>query len=191
MDAVLVDGLVVFFALVFYAFLFVVYVLRGRELSRLEWKLRIAFDDIRDGVWHYYKKLKAYKQSPDPDKIISLERQFDDIFTQTTEFETINKALCLIHKDKKELLLVLKRPEIPLHNNISENSIRIYVTKRKVHGGTRSEKGRCCRDTFMSLKKTCRKLGISFREYLFDRLSGSDKIPPLHMLLTQKYFGGT
>ena len=43
MDSVLVDNLVVFFALVFYAFLFVVYVLRARELSRLEWKLRVAF----------------------------------------------------------------------------------------------------------------------------------------------------
>ena len=43
MDAGLLDNLVVFFALVFYAFLFVVYVLRARELSKLEWKLRIAF----------------------------------------------------------------------------------------------------------------------------------------------------
>ncbi len=43
MDAGLLDNLVVFFALVFYAFLFVVYVLRARELSRWEWKLRIAF----------------------------------------------------------------------------------------------------------------------------------------------------
>lgn len=43
MDSVLVDNLVVFFALFFCAFLFVVYVLRARELSRLEWKLRVAF----------------------------------------------------------------------------------------------------------------------------------------------------
>lgn len=43
MDAVLVDNLVVFFALVFYAFLFVVYLLRARELSKFEFKLRIAF----------------------------------------------------------------------------------------------------------------------------------------------------
>ena len=43
MDAGLLDNLVVFFSLVFYAFLFIVYVLRARELSRLEWKLRIAF----------------------------------------------------------------------------------------------------------------------------------------------------
>jgi hypothetical protein len=43
MDTGLLDNLVVFFALVFYTFLFVVYVLRARELSRLEWKLRVAF----------------------------------------------------------------------------------------------------------------------------------------------------
>jgi len=43
MDGALLDNLVVFFALVFYAFLFVVYILRARELSNLEFKLRIAF----------------------------------------------------------------------------------------------------------------------------------------------------
>ena len=43
MDAGLLDNLVVFFALVFYAFLFIVYLLRARELSGLELKLRIAF----------------------------------------------------------------------------------------------------------------------------------------------------
>jgi len=43
MDVALLDDFVVFFALVFYAFLFVVYFLRARELSGLELKLRIAF----------------------------------------------------------------------------------------------------------------------------------------------------
>ncbi len=43
MDAALLDNLVVFFALVFYAFLFTVYLLRAHELSKLEYKLRIAF----------------------------------------------------------------------------------------------------------------------------------------------------
>jgi hypothetical protein len=43
MDWALLDNLVVFFALVFYVFLFVVYILRARELSNLEFKLRIAF----------------------------------------------------------------------------------------------------------------------------------------------------
>jgi hypothetical protein len=43
MDAALLDSLVVFFALFFYSFLVVVYLLRARELSNLEFKLRIVF----------------------------------------------------------------------------------------------------------------------------------------------------
>lgn len=43
MDAALIDNLVVFFTLVYYAFLFVVYLLRAHELSKLEWKLSPVF----------------------------------------------------------------------------------------------------------------------------------------------------
>jgi len=43
MDAVLVDNLVVFFALVYYTLLFVVYLLRAQELTKLEWKLSPVF----------------------------------------------------------------------------------------------------------------------------------------------------
>ena len=48
---------------------------------------------------------------------------------------------------------------------ISESDIREYVSRRKTSGSTRSEDGRRCRDTFTSLKKTCRKLGVSFWQY--------------------------
>jgi hypothetical protein len=71
----------------------------------------------------------------------------------------LNAALKRIHSNKTELLMVLERPDIPLHNNSAENAIRDYVKKRKISGSTRSEAGRRCRDTFTSLKKTCRKLG--------------------------------
>jgi len=91
----------------------------------------------------------------------------------------LNLALQRLYENKAELLLVLNRPEIPLHNNLSENDIREYVKRRKVSGSTRSELGRRCRDTFTSLKKTCRKLGISFWDYLVDRVSQNQKVPPL------------
>jgi hypothetical protein len=71
------------------------------------------------------------------------------------------------------LLVVLDRPEIPLHNNGTENTIRDYVTKRKVSGGTRSDRGRDCRDGFLGLLKTCKKQRIAFLDYLGARL----KIP--------------
>ena len=46
--------------------------------------------------------------------------------------------------------------------------------------------GRQCRDTFASLKKTCRKLGVSFWAYLNDRLAGSGLVPPLADLIRQR-----
>ncbi|MCP4990339.1 MAG: transposase, partial [Colwellia sp.] len=90
-----------------------------------------------------------------------------------------------------ELLLVLERPEIPLHNNTSETDIREYVKRRKVSGSTRSHTGRQCRDTFTSLKKTCRKLGVSFWDYLNDRIGRSDSIPQLEQLMRQRAAAST
>ena len=92
-------------------------------------------------------------------------------------------SLRKIYNNKEELLLVLKRPDIPLHNNLSENDIREYVKKRKISGSTRSNIGRKCRDTFTSLKKTCRKLGISFLKYLDDRVRKKNNILPLAELI--------
>ena len=40
------------------------------------------------------------------------------------------------------------------------------VTKRKISGGTRNDRGRDCRDSFLGLAKTCGKLGITFWDYL-------------------------
>jgi len=80
-------------------------------------------------------------------------------------------------------LLVLDRPEIPLHNNTSERDIREYVKKRKISGSTRSDEGRRCHDTFASLKKTCRKQKVSYWEYLDDRLRKKQNIPGLSNLI--------
>jgi hypothetical protein len=81
--------------------------------------------------------------------------------------------------------MVLERPEIPLHTNGSENDIRCHVTRRKLSGGTRSDDGRDCRDTFLSLAKTCAKLGIPFWDYLADRLGvpGAPAVPSLPELV--------
>lgn len=152
---------------------------------------RKILETIRDEIWNYYRDLKMYRVSPNKNKKHQLYTRFEEIFTQKTEFEIINKALRSIYEIRHGLLMVLDRPDVPLHNNGTENDIRVQVTKRKIHGQTRSDLGRQCRDTFMSLKKTCRKLGISFNDYLYDRLSGTNNILPLHEIMIQKAFGGT
>lgn len=115
---------------------------------------------IREQIGCFYAQLKRYKITPDKAQKKSLNQHFEEIFTQKTSCETLNQTLKRIHNNKAELLMVLDRPEIPLHTNGSETDLRDFVKKRKVSGGTRSDEGRRCRDTFASLKKTCRKLNI-------------------------------
>ena len=145
-----------------------------------------AIKDIRDSIWQLYRNLKAYKQAPDEKMKAGLEECFDEIFATQTCSEILNAALRRVANNKEELLLVLDRPDIPLHNNLSERDIREYVKKRKISGSTRSDAGRRCRDTFASLKKTCRKLGLSFWDYLYDRTSKAREIPPLPDLIRAK-----
>jgi hypothetical protein len=144
---------------------------------------RDDLEQVRNQFWQLYANLKAYKANPQPADAERLNRVFDEIFTMRTRSASLNNALKRIYDNKSELLLVLRYPEIPLHNNLSENAIREYAQRRKISGGTRSEAGRRSRDTFTTLKKTCRKLGVSFWHYLGDRLGKIALIPNLAHLI--------
>jgi len=138
---------------------------------------------VHTQIWEIYADLKRYKCDQDPDLKKAINAHFDELCRTKTTFATLNQALKRLARNKKELLLVLERPDIPLHNNLSERDIREYVIKRKISGSTRSENGRRCRDTFTSLKKTCKKQGIAFWEFLLDRLRREHRIPFLPDLL--------
>ena len=149
---------------------------------------RAAQQRLRHLIWWFYSDLKAYCRDPTPLRKAALRARFDRIFKRRTGFATLDRLLARLHANKPELLMVLDRPEIPLHTNGSENDIRCQVTKRKVSGGTRSDAGRDCRDAFLGLAKTCAKLGISFWDYLGARLviAGNPAIPYLPQLVAQR-----
>jgi hypothetical protein len=146
---------------------------------------RRAKQRVQDRIWRYYRRLKSYRNHPTPERRAKLDQDFERVFGATGEFPELDDALQRLRGKKDELLLVLERPEIPLHNNLSENDIRDYVKKRRISAGTRSELGRRCRDTFLSLKKTCQKHAISFWQYLQDRLFVRGTIPPLPDVIRQ------
>jgi hypothetical protein len=148
---------------------------------------RAALAHVRQQVWDLYQQLKAYQAHPSPADKAGLEARFDALVGQQTDYPTtIGSALKEMRDHKPDLLRVLERPEVPLHNNGTESIIRGYVKTRKISGSTRSAAGRRCRDTFASLKKTCRKLGVSFWEYLKDRLAGLGRIPRLAALIRER-----
>lgn len=140
-------------------------------------------DKILTAFWDIYASLKAYKLVPSDKGKQDIEKKFDEMCSTKTCYTLLNKALGRLYNNRDELLLVLKYPDLPLHNNLSERDIREYVKKRKISGSTRSDEGRRSRDTFASLRKTCLKLKVNFWDYLIDRHTKTFSIPRLPTLI--------
>jgi hypothetical protein len=147
---------------------------------------RAALAKVRGEIWELYQDLKKYRQHPEPSRRPDLEARFDAVCGQRTGFPSIDGVLKEMRAHRAALLRVLEHPEVPLHTNLSERHLRDYVKTRKISGGTRSESGRRARDTFASLKKTCRELGVNFWAYLQDRVRGVGRIPRLAELIRRK-----
>jgi hypothetical protein len=144
---------------------------------------RRAIAWVRRQVWFLYRDLKAYRQHPEPAAKARITAGFAALCATETPCEPLNAVLRGLHRNQAELLRVLERPDLPIHNNRSETDLRDMVKKRHISAGTRSADGRRCRDTFASLKKTCRKQGVSFWAYLKDRVAGLNVIPSLADLI--------
>jgi len=154
-----------------------------RKFIPISDKIRLELEQMRDLIWDFYRTLKTYKLGPNVDQKEILSKEFDRVFTIRTSSAALNDLIDRTCKNKEKLLKDLDYPHIRLHNNDSERDIREYVKRRKISGGTRSAAGRRARDTFTSLKKTCRKLGVSFWRYLQDRVGNIGIIPPLAAII--------
>jgi hypothetical protein len=152
---------------------------------------RLAIEQVRGPIWDLYQDLKAYRGQPDEAQRLSLTTRFETLVAQRTGYPSIDGVLKHMRDHQADLLRVLEHPEVPLHNNGAEGDIREFVKRRKVSGGTRNDAGRRSRDTFASLKKTCRKLGLRFWDYLQDRVRGLGQVPRLADLIRQKALAAT
>ncbi len=139
--------------------------------------------DFRSKIWDYYYELSQYKKNPSEKEKIRLSAQFDEIFSTKTGYNDLDDRIELTKAKKDSLLVVLDYPDTPLHNNPAELALRMYVIKRKISFGTRSADGTKSWETFFTVMDTCRKLGINFRNYLYDRISHENKMPSLSSLI--------
>ena len=148
---------------------------------------RNAVEVARRMIWWFYRALKDYKLAPSAEQAGLLRKRFDRIFKRArTGFATLDRLLRRLYRNKEGLLRVLERPQTPLNTNASENDIRTFVTKRKISGGTVSDKGRDARDIMLGLAKTCMKLKLSFYDFIGARLGiPGPNIPHLASLIRQ------
>ena len=157
-----------------------------RKLVPVSEAERAEVEEVRSAIWDFYEVLKGYKLKPTICMQRELKERFSAVFSTQYESQVLNALLANTRSRQEGLLLVLRYPTIPLHNNDCERDIREYAKKRKISGSSRSADGRRARDTFVSLKKTCKKHGVSFWCYLKDRIVGGGEIPRLADLIAQK-----
>ncbi len=142
--------------------------------------------DFREKYWKYYRELLDYQENPTEEDHKRLDAEFDELFSTKTGYDALDARIAKTKAKKKFLLIVLEHPEIKLHNNPAELGARIRVRKRAVSQGTRTKDGTRAWDTFQTIAATAKKLGVSFFDYLFDRISGSYKMSSLPDLIIQR-----
>lgn len=129
--------------------------------------------------WDYYEELSAYKKLPLPDTAERLSVKFDQLFSTCTGYNDLDDRILKTKAKKNELLLVLKYPQMPLHNNAAELAARVMARKRDVSLHTMTKEGTKANDTFLSIVETCKKLGINPFTYIMDRISKKYQLPSL------------
>lgn len=139
--------------------------------------------DFQTQFWDYYRQLQAYRTAPDSTKAEQLRIEFDELFNTVTGYDQLDKRIAKTLDKKERLLLVLDYPYLPLHNNPAELGVRQRVRKRDISFGPRSQEGVDAWDTFMTLTETAKKLGVSFYDYVFDRVSQAYRLPSLTHLI--------
>jgi hypothetical protein len=140
--------------------------------------------------WDYYRKLLEFKEIPTHEEAKALSAEFNELFSTKTGYPALDDRITKTAGKKSELLMALKHPEIPLHNNESELGARAQVRRRDVSLHTMTEDGTKANDTFLTIVETAKKLGVSAYDYIYDRVSKRFRMPSLAEIIGSKGFSG-
>ncbi len=142
--------------------------------------------EFGDTFWKLYRQLLAYRQTPSQKEAEDLSSQFERLFGQATGYEQLDERMAVTLAKKERLLMVLRHPEIPLHNNPAELGARQRVRKRDVSLQARTKEGIAAWDSFQTLVETAKKLGVNIYCYLRDRITPHNQLPSLATLIMEQ-----
>lgn len=135
-------------------------------------------------IWRkFYRQMDRYRRHPSYKKRIAIESEFDRITSIKTMVRPLDEQLARTKKRKKKLLLFLRHPKLELTSNMIERDLRERVIKRNISLQNRSLEGVKAWDLMLSLVSTCRKIDLSFWDYLQDRVHKKDEIHSLGRLI--------
>ena len=143
-------------------------------------------DNFIEKFWEYYRKLVAYKEEPTCELATELTSEFETLFSTKTGYEKLDKRIEKTSKKFESLLLVLRYPFIPLHNNPAENMARRQARTRDIHLHTMSTDGTIAKDVLATIVGTSKKLSVNIFAYIFDRVTKRFQMTSLAELITLK-----
>lgn len=161
----------------------------GRHYKRLRPVVPNHQKDLtafRGRYWNFYRELYKYKKNPSCELASSISAEFDILFSTNTGYNELDARIAKSKAKKEELLTVLNHPEIPLHNNRSENGARVQKRREDVSLQTKTKAGTEAKDTMMTIIETAKKHSISSYKYIYDRISKFFKMPSLAKLIRAK-----
>jgi hypothetical protein len=147
---------------------------------------REHLEGFRKAYWAFYGQLLQFKHTPTSTEATRLSEEFDRLFSTRTDYAELDERIAKTLAKKEALLMVLRHPELPLHNNDAELGARAQARVRDVSLHTKSNAGTQAKDTFMTIVQTAKKLGVSAYEYIHDRVSGKFELPSLAQLIREK-----
>lgn len=160
----------------------------GRHYNRLDPVAPCNVDALRNfktRFWDFYGDLLRYKQNPSPEAAVKISIRFDELFSTQTIYDALNDRIEKTKNKKEELLLALKYPFLPLHNNDSELGARVEKRRQDVSLHTISEAGTTAKDAFLTIVQTAKKLGVNAFEYIRDRVSKKLNMTALSDLIVE------
>ena len=161
----------------------------GRHYNRLDPIVPCNVDALKDfktRFWDFYGDLLKFKQTPSSETAEKLSIEFDELFSTKTIYDALNDRIEKTKNKKDELLLVLKYPWLPLHNNDAELGARTEKRRQDVSLHTISKAGTTAKDAFLTIVQTAKKLGVNTFEYISDRVSKKFSMPALSDLIIER-----
>ena len=158
----------------------------GRHYKKLDPVIpmhRQLLDSFLGKYWDYYHAILEFKNQPTETRAELLSVEFDTLFSTQTGYAHLDERIEKTRSKKSSLLLSLKYPGIPLHNNASELGARTQARYRDISLHNINQKGVEGKDTFMTIVETAKKLAVNTYRYFYDRTSRKFEMPSLASMI--------
>jgi hypothetical protein len=161
----------------------------GRHYKKLKPVVPDHIQELKEFLgkyWAYYKRLVEFKQQPSQQLAQKLAEDFDTLFSTTTGYAQLDERIAKTKDKKEHLLMVLKYPEIPVHNNASELGARAQARERDVSLQNKTQEGTEAHDSLLTIVQTAKKLTVNAYHYVCDRVSKRFQLPSLAQIIRER-----